>query len=575
MTKRILDDWHSLNNKIPSEAGDYKKWMLYEDILSFFKKEKLNDEIIIYTSTSCPSSILLNSFFVPKPEVDSISDPLIQEILARDFYPYEPWMVKYTIPNTENTNIEDYNFSLEEDSRVCSDKSKSISKYEGILFRRSFEGKYSQKQYIEISQKILHSQGLHYVHERKAFCKFDTLGEIVDHITVHYEDEEVIAVIAKREALDEFMAITNTSLIRIFDISRTPPNFQGFGNERESILIRDEENKIFCDGACTLTASYLRGFQIIDCKEPKESVLKNIISLNTDGYKEYVKFLAHDWKNELVSELSCDPQKLGNYFIKSKMPYETSPAFFKKDVLLKYQNDPDKYTIDVRSINCRGAWHLKSYDINEEDQVHVYLIDLAQLPYQEQLYWKSYNEKPKGTISKRAFINDFEGEIYHDYDPLHNLKSQLKEMYTEGLMWFGNKDIKLIDEIHFLTTSSKKEWKQSITTLNILLVDNFDKKGLTKLAEASGIMVSKEYGSLKILREYLIKKEHEKDLVESIMRPLFELNDLRSNICSHSQSGGEELLDNIIDNHSDLEKHFKHLIQSCDQSIKKLREILK
>jgi len=148
-------------------------------------------------------------------------------------------------------------------------------------------------------------------------------------------------------------------------------------------------------------------------------------------------------------------------------------------------------------------------------------------------------------------------------------------MYTEGLSWFYNKDIKLIDDIHFLTTSSKKEWKQSITTLNILLVDNFNKQGLTKLAGASDIMVSKEFGSLKILREYLIKKEHEKDLVESIMCPLFELNDLRSNISSHSQSRGEELLDNIIDNHGDLGKHFKHLIQSCDQSIKKLREILK
>ena len=38
MTKRILNDWLSLNNKIPSEVDDYKKWLLYEDILSFFKK---------------------------------------------------------------------------------------------------------------------------------------------------------------------------------------------------------------------------------------------------------------------------------------------------------------------------------------------------------------------------------------------------------------------------------------------------------------------------------------------------------------------------------------------------------
>lgn len=577
MTKQMLNDWLSLNSKIPSgsEVDNYRKWLLYEDILSFFIKKKLNDEIMIYASTSLPSSALLNSFFAPKPEIDSISDPLIQEILARNFYPYEPWMVNYTIPNTKNADIKDYNFSLEEDSSVCSDKSKSISKYEGILFRRSFEGKHSQKQYIEISQKILHSQGLHYVHERKAFCKFDDLGEIVECITVHYEDEEVIAVIAKRDILDQFMAVTNMSLIRIFNITRTPINFQGFGNEREPILIRDEENKIFCDGAHTLTASCLRGFQIIDCKESRERVLRNIISFSTGEDKEHVEFLAHDWKNNLVSELSCDPQKLGNYFVKSKLPYETSPAFFRKEILLKYQNDPDKYVIDYRSIYCRGAWRLRSYDINEEGQVHAYLIDLAQLPHQEQLYWKAYNEKPKGTISKRAFINDFEGEICYDYDPFYNLKSQLKVMYTEQLGWWHNKDIKLIDEMHFLATSSTKEWKDSITNLNILLVDNLKRNYLLKLAEELGVVVSVKDSSLKILREYLIKKEHKKDLVESIMFPLFELNHLRSNISSHSQSRGKELTTKVIADHGSREEHFKYLIKSCDQSIRELREILK
>ena len=91
------------------------------------------------------------------------------------------------------------------------------------------------------------------------------------------------------------------------------------------------------------------------------------------------------------------------------MPFELSPAFFRPEVLLKYKADRDKYTVDeVRQfISCRGAWGLESHDVNDSGQVHAYLCYLRHLPYQEQLHWKSHNEEPKGTISKRAFENDF------------------------------------------------------------------------------------------------------------------------------------------------------------------------
>ncbi|WP_446808486.1 hypothetical protein ACH50O_14495 [Methylomonas sp. 2BW1-5-20] len=91
----------------------------------------------------------------------------------------------------------------------------------------------------------------------------------------------------------------------------------------------------------------------------------------------------------------------------SDLPFATSPAFFRPEVLLKYKADPDKYQIESRSIHCRGGWFLKSFDINEAGQVHAYLCDLSHLPYAEQLYWKSFNEPPKAGISTRAYRSDF------------------------------------------------------------------------------------------------------------------------------------------------------------------------
>ena len=45
---------------------------------------------------------------------------------------------------------------------------------------------------------------------------------------------------------------------------------------------------------------------------------------------------------------------------------------------------------------------MNGFDVNEYNQVHVYAVDLCNLPYQEQLHWKQYNEKSKWPISNRA-----------------------------------------------------------------------------------------------------------------------------------------------------------------------------
>ena len=56
--------------------------------------------------------------------------------------------------------------------------------------------------------------------------------------------------------------------------------------------------------------------------------------------------------------------------------------------------------------------------LNDAGQIHTYICYLGELPYEEQLHWKSFNEEPRAGISQRALLNDFEAEPSDIVDPL-------------------------------------------------------------------------------------------------------------------------------------------------------------
>lgn len=53
---------------------------------------------------------------------------------------------------------------------------------EALVFRRSFNGVAEGLAPIELSQKLVHSLGLHYLPERNAYCRLDARGDIEDVI---------------------------------------------------------------------------------------------------------------------------------------------------------------------------------------------------------------------------------------------------------------------------------------------------------------------------------------------------------------------------------------------------------
>ena len=55
---------------------------------------------------------------------------------------------------------------------------------EPIVFRRSFDGMSDYDPAIEISQKLVHSLGLHFIAERNAYCRLNSEGDLEEIIQV-------------------------------------------------------------------------------------------------------------------------------------------------------------------------------------------------------------------------------------------------------------------------------------------------------------------------------------------------------------------------------------------------------
>lgn len=280
-----------------------------------------------------------------------------------------------------------------------------------------------------------------------------------------------------------------------------------------------------------------------------------------------------DWKHKKVHECSCDPTRLGNYFVESDLPFETSPAFFRPEVLLKYKSDPDKYRIERRSIRCRGAWSLKSFDINEAGQIHVYLCDLNKLPFPEQLYWKSFNEEPKTGISERAFTTDFLGEWDSAPDPLVILKRLLQSLNKQDVPWWSLKDPQLLDRVSYVVTSSKEEWANEIMVLDQLLIEGFNKSYFKTKAKEFGITVDPTWSSLKLIVELLKKGQIDEVDITTIVSPLRSLHELRNKMKGHAPGAeARKIRETIISKHGDLKAHFRFLVHQCERAFSLLTE---
>jgi hypothetical protein len=545
-------------------SDEYKRWVEQADFVQFLRGLPSLDEMVLYASAA---HVFLYGVLVP---TRLVTPPDTDDLDRWRCDPFSGWGITITGGGRPKVSLS---------PPLDHTGSTTLDRGEQIIFARRFDGRQDQQSYIEISPRLTHPFDLHYVPERSAYCRFDQHGDVEDVIQIteipcdHPSEHDRIVTI-QRDLLDEYMTMTNQTLVLLFDSTHfDPKNFGGW--PPQGVEYHQEPFEMWYHmGHNGGIASYLHGFQIIRSALAKKDLVKRH-GFGASRDRQYTTFLAFDWKHGTVRQCSCDPTQLGNYFVPSDLPFEISPVFFRPEVLLKYKADSDKYEVQARSITCRNAWHLQTYDVNDAGQVHTYLKYLSSLPYDEQVYWKSFNEPPKGPISRRALQTDFEGSWDDHDDPLQSLKRFLRELHEARVPWWQLRDEALTERVHYPVTTSADEWAKEIHALHKLLVEGFETRHLRARATELRRTVSQDWKSLKLLQEVLHGLGRDDAEVQAVVGPLQELNVLRSKVSGHaSGTDAKQIKAGILKQHKTYAAHFRHLCGRCDAAVRILRTSL-
>jgi hypothetical protein len=258
------------------------------------------------------------------------------------------------------------------------------------------------------------------------------------------------------------------------------------------------------------------------------------------------------------------------------LPWDISPVFFRPDVLIKYKGNSEKYTLEEDSISCRNAWYLKTFGINEEGQVHTYLSYLADLPYEEQLYWQSFNEWPKAPISSRAHTTDILGEWDESYDALQSLKAKIQQLDESPPAWWKQRGDGLCRAVRYPVTDASEEWGNEILALDQMLIEGFLPSALKQFAESSGQdLGNKPLGSIKLLAAILVGSGIRVEDAKETLKPFEELHLLRTKVKGHATSEKRTKEQEARTAHGSLREHFISLTKDCDLALGKLLHVLK
>lgn len=445
---------------------------------------------------------------------------------------------------------------------------------EKLVFSRSWPR--SSGIQLEINQKLIHVLDVHLVEERGTYCRIDELGDMEDVIKVIHEQDDgsgklIHAVSIKRQDFFEYVALADMGILFFFDFNRYRPGDPNIWSNVERSEHTDPLLSYYI-GVQPGAGSYAQGCQIFIPPISRHQIVQRY-QQGKNPQQEYATFKAVDLKTRDLIQTSCHPAQLSSYFEpESDLPLQMSPVFFNAEVLHKYKADPTKYELTDRSILCKGAWHLTTYDVNEAGQVHTYISYLGDLPYQEQLYWQSFNEKPKGPPSRRSVLNDFLGE-FADCDPLQALKYQINLLDQHPPSWWNPRGYKMALAVQMPVTGAEEEWSNALLSLDQFLVEGLNHKELKKIVATMGRPVEEDWKSIKLMEECLIGEGVAEKQAKEVMGALRSVHNLRTVVKGHAMGDKKtKTVKQILNDYSSFRHHFESLVAECSSALHLITE---
>jgi len=163
-----------------------------------------------------------------------------------------------------------------------------------------------------------------------------------------------------------------------------------------------------------------------------------------------------------------------------------TPIFFKREVLKRYYDNPDNYSVGDGYVSREGFWVLRVMN-NHRDHVVVWLGDLKFLPYKEQTHWKAFNITPGDRkISHADFTRNIEGNFADPEHPELYFKYKFElfqKAWHEKFGWYlfqplSEEDAHYMKSLHVPTTNEQKEFEDQVASITKILIDSLNSEKL-------------------------------------------------------------------------------------------------
>jgi hypothetical protein len=491
-----------------------QKFMQEEDLLFNDFKELIKNRFI----TSGWLTVYLN-----EKEIKNIYQGLIYSaLIAKDKVDDVLSKCEFDVHLGEGSDLFSYK---EGDEEKISYRRFTVEGIEPLIYHRSFYG--IKEEYLELSEEFRLYFNLYEEHKsnnEKKYIHIDENG-----------DEEVIAIISENKVsvrvdyIKEYISVRNMFLAIYFDLTRLAEKTL----EELSLKEINKTNKgkyyIFCQST--------KNFNSLDSKSAGfitgKILIPPIKNYKPKSFEEekYEKFIIGIDSNGNEKYLSC---KRRRYY----------PVYFKREVLDKYYNNPDKFTVEDGLIKAKGLWSLR-VDNNHPEYIIVFLGELGMLPYKEQLYWKSYNvvPSPNGGVSKSFYSRYVMGEFAPPDMPDHYFKEKYNDFSKKWYSKFGwdlfmplsKNDEHHFKSLHRPSPENRKDFDEQVASIVKITVGSLNEKELEKDVE----IAKPNPQGIDKLEAFLESKGYKLDDMIEFLR---KLQRLRSKSVAHRKSEDDKEL---------------------------------
>lgn len=288
---------------------------------------------------------------------------------------------------------------------------------------------------------------------------------------------------------------------------------------------------------------------------------------------DYPEFIIGEDEYGKPVKYTCDPDRLANYFGKNPdAPHYLTPVFFKPEVLQKYYDDSELYTVSDGYLSCSHLWGVK-IDNEFFDVISVFLGDIGRdIPSEHWTHWLAYNVPPTQKMSDVAFRRAFLNQPTNSKNPEHCFKlayNQLQNSWEEHWGWRLHRkaegpDAGVLQRLRIPVNDTDAELRTQSINLALVLVDYLNEKKL-----ASYLSDTKNDKGIAKLRKFLEAQSYQH--TERDIRLLQRIQRTRSRIAAHSSgSSGQTYLEDELGNDTPQE-YIARLMTEATQMLDDLR----